>query len=202
MTTLTPAQESCREAMLEALVAVLERVPGVRLVERQGITAEMVSEAELPAIIIEESGTTGEWLERHGGRTMELTDTIVLDVQVFATRGRRGRHTASTVRERFVHAIVAELAEAATLVCQLPGEDAPRAHARDVLSTPPRVRYLPTDGDHGRALLTLQVQHHQTYDRRARTAWLELLMELDIKPDYERGPGAPPTTITTTIDED
>jgi hypothetical protein len=106
------------------------------------------------------------------------------------------------VRGALVDAVIAELAEYATLNVQLPGEDAARPHVRDLMSQEPRVRYVPTAGDYGRALITIRADHHTAYDRRTRTAWLALLTELDLKPDYERGEGAPPETITTTIDDE
>lgn len=152
---------SNREAMLEALKEVLSGIDGVAYVDRQAVQRKMVSDAQLPAIIIDEAKTKYRWLERHGDRTSHVSAGIALDLQVRASRRSDGPGgNVSTVREAFVSRVILELVEKATLN----GTALDAGHKFDV-------DYLPAPAPYGRALVTIAVDTQEVFDERVRTVW-------------------------------
>jgi len=153
-----------REVMLEALKSALEQIKGVRFVDRQAITPKMVSDRQMPAIIIDEDSTSYAWAERHGSRTMTAIDTIGLDCQVMCRRGDY-EGDPSTVRQAFAWQVMNQLANHSTLdgVCK---DAALRFN----------VQYPPSDYPYARAIVALSVEYHEAFDGRAQTEWQQLIL--------------------------
>lgn len=169
---------SSRERLLEALASALRSLEGVKYVSRQAITPDLLSDAQLPAIIIDESNARYRWLERHGERCAEVSNALVLDLQVRAKRNPNAPGgNPSTVREAFVAAVIAHLAHHATLTVQLPGEDEPCAHARDVASQFD-VQFVAAPSPYARALITIRADTYDHFDSRARTNWTQLIADI------------------------
>jgi hypothetical protein len=154
-----------REAMLEALKNALEQVPGVRYVDRQAITEQLVSDHQMPAIIIDEDRTEYTWMERHGTRTMRAVDTVGLDCQVLCQRGDF-RGNVSTVRQAFAWQVMNTLANASTL-----GDACKDAALRFA------VRYPETDYPYARVIIGIVVDGYEVFDEREQTVWQKLTMQ-------------------------
>lgn len=186
---------SQRDRMLDALVAVLQGLDGVRYVDRQAITAETVSDAQMPAILIDEVRTQYRWYERHGGRAMGLRSVLVLDLQARATRRTDGPGAnTSTARELFANAVLGHLADNPTLNVQLDGEEEAVDHAYDI-ATQFDVRYVRMEDPYVRALITLEAEPcPEVFDGRTYTDWQQLI--LDAYTDRENAEGP----ITSTYD--
>jgi hypothetical protein len=189
---MTFPRTSGREAMLQALAVVLGSIPGVKTVDRQHILNEMLAEAQLPAIRIEEVGTQYTWKHRQQPRLVaEVVSTLILDLQLPAPRQRKGPgQEESSAREAFVHAVLGKLASNPTLVCQLVGEPAPASHAQDVTSglEVAQVRYPKTEGGWARALVQLSVRHEEVLDEQPSGAWQHVLWglrALDVEGDED-----------------
>ena len=182
MTTPTFSIDTDREQMLEALRTVLATIPGVRTVDRQAITSEMLAATQLPAIRIEEAGTRYVWAHRQQPRlTADVLSNVVLDLQLIVPVERKGPgQRESTWREAFAHAVLATLAANPTLYCQLPGEPVAVDHAQDVGAHPElaSVRYLATAGPEGRALISLVVRQEVALAREPTGRWLTVIAEL------------------------
>ena len=164
--------------MLEALKAVLQGVDGVKYVERQAISSSMVSEARMPALLIDEVSSSYVWGgSRAGDRVMSITSALAIEIQVPTQRGPGASVNESTVREAFVDEVIHALVHNPTLSVQLEGEGEACAHARDVGSQF-AVRYVPGPGSFARALITLSAQVDAVYDRRPRGMWQRLLLFL------------------------
>lgn len=172
-------QTSRREKMLEALKVVLEGIPGVQHVDRQDLDPTgMLSEAQRPAIIIDEERTRYEWTERHGKRQMEAKSGLVLDLQADATRSDdRSGYDVSTVRELFVNRVIQELADESTLTVQLASENQAQQHADDA-ALEFEVRYPAVKPPKTRALITITVRSDERFDGRTRTTWETLASEI------------------------
>lgn len=168
-----------RERALEALRVVLSEIPGVHFVDRQTIQEELLSDAQLPAILIDEGRTDYTWEERHGRRALGARTTVTLDLQCRAPRRTDGPGAAvSTAREIFIGAVIEELANNPELICQLEGDVAPVAHVRDAARTFV-ADYPPVPHPFARALITLELQLTECpADRRAKTAWQQLIIDL------------------------
>ncbi|MFB6374486.1 MAG: hypothetical protein ABEN55_15510 [Bradymonadaceae bacterium] len=182
---------SNREEMLEALAEVLRGIPGVQYVDRQDIQPEkMVSEGQLPAIIVDEEKATYRWEDRHGERSMKVNSGLVLDLQAYAERRSDGAgYSTSTVRELFVARVLHELAHEPELVVQLADENKAQQHAQDV-AVEFDVRYPRVSPPKCRALVTIQAFHYEVFDDRQRTAWEKIVTEIappedDTPPDAE-----------------
>ena len=183
---------SQRDQMLDALVAVLRGLEGVRYVDRQAITRELVTDAQMPAIIIEEVGTNYRWIERHGDRKMRVRSGIVIDLQARARRRKDGPGgNVSTARENFVRAVLNHLANNPMLQTQLAGEDESTPHAYDT-SHLFDVRYVREADPFVRALITIQVDTDDVFDSRTRTDWQQLILNTTANPEISDGP------VTTT----
>lgn len=178
MSELTQWEDSCREKALQALEKVLGAIPGVRYVNRQAITPELVSDQQLPAIIVEEVRTQYRWTNR-ARREAVLSSILVLDLQVQSSRLEKasGMNTSS-IREAFVEQVMKTLAGSATLNAQLEGEANAQDHARDVAGTLADVQYPAAPPPKARALVTIRVDIDTTYDSRTRTAWERLVLDL------------------------
>lgn len=150
--------------MLEALKSVLEQVPGVRLVSRQAITPDLVSERQMPAIVIDEHQTQYTWAERHGQRMMRVVDTIGLDCQVLCKRGDY-RGNPSTVRQAFAWMVLNQLANNPTL-----GGTCMDAALRF------NVQYPAADYPFARAIIALSVDSAEAFDDRPQTEWQKLIL--------------------------
>jgi len=150
--------------MLEALKNALEQVPGVRHVNRQAITAQMVSDRQMPAILIDEDRTQYAWAERHGGRVMKAVDTIGLDCQVMCRRGDY-EGDPSTVRQAFAWMVLNQLANNSTL------NDACVDCALRF-----NVQYPDTDYPYARVIIAISVEYHEVFDDRAQTVWQKLIL--------------------------
>lgn len=185
---------SSRDLMLDALVAVLQDLDGVRYVDRQAITPDLVADTRMPAILIDEVRSEYSWYERHGRRAMRVNSVIVLDLQARAVRRTDGQGpNISTARERFTNAVLNHLANSADLTTQLDGEAAAVAHAYDV-ATQFSVRYVKMPDPYVRALVTLVAQPcAQVYDDRTYTDWQQLI--LDTWTDRDFG-----DSVTSTYD--
>lgn len=168
-----------RERALEALRVVLSGIPGVRFVDRQTITEELISDPQLPAILIDEGRTGYSWEDRHGRRALGALATVTLDLQCRASRRADGPGAdVSTTREIFIGAVIEELSNNPELICRLEGEEAPIAHVRDCART--FVADYPTaTHPYARALITIELQLAECpADRRAKTAWQKLVIDL------------------------
>lgn len=174
---MTTYETSAREAMLEALKTVLSGIDGVKFVSRQAITSEMVSEAQMPAILIDETLSRYSWISRAGQRTMNVGCVLGLEVQVRTIRARGNEVNESTVRELLVNEVLQTLIHNSRLICQLPGEDEDTAHARDV-GEQFSVRYVPGNGNTARALITITAEFTAVFDRRTKIEWQQLFLEL------------------------
>lgn len=170
---------SAREQALEALRSVLQGLPGVRLVDRQTITEDVVADAQMPAILIDETRTEYSWDERHGRRALGARIGITLDLQVRAGRRNDGPGAAvSTAREAFVFAVIEHLSNNPSLRCQLTGEATATDHVIDCAGGFV-VDYPPTTHPYGRALVTFEMTLTECpVDARGRTAWQTLAIEL------------------------
>jgi hypothetical protein len=173
---------SGREAMLQALAAVLRSIPGVKTVDRQHILSEMLAEAQLPAIRIEEVGTQYRWVHRQQPRLVaEVISTLVLDLQLPAPRQRKGPgQEESSAREAFVAAVLGKLASNPTLICALEGDEAPCAHTQDVTMglEIAQVRYPKTEGGWARALVQITARHEEVMAEQPSGAWQHVLWSL------------------------
>lgn len=163
--------------MLEALKTVLSGIEGVKFVSRQAITSEMVSDAQMPAILIDETLSRYTWASRSGARTMDVGCVLGLEVQVRSIRAKGNSVSESTVRELLVNEVIQTLVHNSRLICQLPGEAEEQAHARDVADQF-SVRYVPGAGNTGRALITITSYFTAVFDRRTKTEWQQLFLEL------------------------
>lgn len=190
MTDTSQWSTSRREQMLEALKAVLGNIPGIRHVDRQDLDPTgMLSDANLPAIIVDEERTRYEWTDRHGTRQMSVRSGLVLDLQAYAARSAdRSGYDVSTVRELFVTRVIQELVNESTLTVQLAGENQAQAHADDV-ALDFEVRYPAVEPPRARALVTITVDTDEEFDDRTTTAWDTLAADLysyddDSPPDF------------------
>lgn len=183
---------SNRERMLEALAEVLRGIEGVQFVDRQDIDpTSMVSEAKLPAIVIDEERTRYEWAERHGQREMAFASSIILDLQAYTRKSDdRAGYQISTVRELFVARVLNELANESTLTTQLADENEPQAHADDV-AIDFDVRYPKVKPPKCRALVTISSAGQEYFDDRQVSDWQKIVAEIysyddsDDPPDTE-----------------
>ena len=174
-------QQSARERMLAALEKVLSGIDGVVFVSRQAISSAMVSDAQLPAILIEEQRTRYSWqTARAGTRVATISSLLALDLQIHTKRGKgAGSVSESTVRECFVDEVLQTLVQNPCLRATLDEEgEVEEAHARDALADFAEVRYVPGQGGYARALILIRVVVEATYDRRERTEWKSLIVEL------------------------
>lgn len=191
---------SPREQMLEALRAHLVGIEGVRFVDRQGLRADRLSDAQIPAILIVEQSTNEIWVERHHDRETEIQDTIILDVQLKAARETTGPGvTVSTAREALRRAIIGHLISNPTLRLQLEGEGEPLDHCIDCAAGPFRVRYMPEPEPYARFLLEIAITVDDTHDDRARTTWTQIVM--DRCPPEGADDDTPVHTITYDLTE-
>lgn len=191
---------SQREEMLEALAYCLGTITGVRKVCRQAITEEMLSDAELPGIIIDEAGTTYEWEERHLGRHSRYVSTVVLDLQARCQRTSGARFgNVSTIRELFVWAVINHIANNPRLLCQLTGEDESMAHCEDAGLTF-GVEYAETDFPYVRAMLAITVTGYDQFDDRAANTWVQAILTMapEATEDFDESDSA----VEVTIDVD
>lgn len=189
---------SARERMLRALAHVLSDITGVRTVERQAIESKMVTEAQMPAILIDEVTTRYRWGgSRPGDRTLSLVAVLGIEVQIQTRRGPRASVNESTVREAFVEEVLQTLVDNPQLRCQLDDEDAPVAHCRDC-ARQFDVRYIPGPGNFARALITASTELEAIYDRRPRTEWQRILLTLYPTDDSGAEPEYVPETDLTT----
>lgn len=156
-----------REQMLDALKSALEGVPGVRKVDRQDIVPEMLSERQLPAIIIKEHETRYRWHERQGGRVMKCVDTIALDCQAISKRGGYNGNP-STVRAEFVWQVLNALANDATL-----NDTCTDAAIRFDVS------YPEVNHPFARAIVAIVVESYEVFDDRETTEWKKLILAKD-----------------------
>ncbi|MDZ7703361.1 MAG: hypothetical protein U5L04_02625 [Trueperaceae bacterium] len=170
-------QTSQREALLEALETSLSKLSGVNYVSRQAISRDLVADAQLPAIIIDESSTQYEWYDRHGDRDLEFRSTLVLDLQISAERVDGGEYNISTVRETFAAAVMTHLTEHAELIEQLDGESQSQAHARDVAPSF-TVQYPAVQAPYARALVSTTAISTEQFDGRVYTEWDTLVADL------------------------
>lgn len=163
--------------MLNALVHVLAQIDGVVLVRRGQLEEALLSDGQMPAILIAEGLTTYTPETRHAGvRTYDVISTLTLDIQV-RTQKRTGDidHQASMLREALVDQVINVLANNPMLLCQLPEEDEDTEHCYDALFGACRVTYPPSESGYANALLTHQVKQCVKYDTRKRTKWKELI---------------------------
>lgn len=175
--------------MLEALAEVLRGIQGVQFVDRQDIDpTSMVSEANLPAIIIDEERSQYEWAERHGAREMAFASSIVLDLQAYTRKsGDRAGYQISTVRELFVARVLNQLANEATLTVQLADENQPQSHADDV-ALQFDVRYPKVKPPQCRALVSISAHGEEVFDDRQVNDWKTLAADLYSHDDSDDPP--------------
>ncbi len=170
---------SAREQALEALKTVLQGVPGVRFVDRQTITEELVSDAQLPAILVDETRTEYKWNERHGRRALGARLGVTLDLQVRAQRRTDGPGAnVSTIREAFAFAVIEHLTNNPELRCQLTNEPNETPHVQDCAAGFV-VDYPVAKHPFGRCLITFEMQLTECpADNRGRTSWKQLVIDL------------------------
>jgi hypothetical protein len=175
--------------MLRALRAVLAGIPGIEHVDRQDLNPQdMLAEAQLPAIIIDEERTRYQWTERHHKREAEARSGLILDCQAYAGRSDdRAGYDVSTVRELFVNRVLQELADKATLEVQLDNESEPQTHADDA-ALQFEVRYPRVPTPKIRALITITVSTDEVFDGRARTSWDTLVADIYSHDDSDDSP--------------
>lgn len=201
MSEMTEWEESCREKALLALEAILAAIPGVRYVNRQAISSEMVADSQLPAILIEEVRTQYRWVERFGRRRVAtLSSILVLGLELQAKRHPKAPGlTTSSAREAMVEQVLKTLVDNPTLKTHLSGEAEAVDHARDIASALADVTYPDAPAPKARALITIRVDLDAEYDGRTRTAWERLVLDLrafdevDAEDSYE-----PAITIDVT----
>lgn len=167
-----------REALLEALRVVLGGIEGVKTVRRHPPTHELnVAENEAPAIFIDDSKASFEWLERHGRRVIGTRNAIILDCHAIALNqaGRRHYTDAPTLRNAFARRIMFELANNPRLEVQLEGEDGVQPHAKDVAHSF-QLQTVPIPPPWIRFALVIQGNVDDCLDGRTKTDWERILL--------------------------
>jgi hypothetical protein len=198
---------TAREQMLEALAVVLRSMDGVKTVRRQALSEQMLTDAELPGIIIDEIQTDGAW-EAKARRVMKLTSQIVLDCQMICRRTpAMPDGNASTARELFADAVLSTLANNPQLRVLLDGEvevidppvpggtPRPPKHAMDVLGARVNVRYEAEQPPYARVLIAITPVVHTTYDNRAVRSWTEVVITASTQ-------GPDEASVETTLELD
>jgi hypothetical protein len=169
-----------RNDMLRALAHVLSGIEGVKHVRREDITNDMVSDSEMPTIIITEGRTTYKPKARHGvRRTYDVMSVLTLDIQVRSVhKAGRIENSASELREGLVDQVISTLLHNPTLNCSLEKGEAARDYCYDAMSGQFQVVPVEVDSGYANALLTHTVWQHVVYDDRPRTLWQTLVSRL------------------------
>ncbi len=197
-----------RERALEALKTILKAVPGIRTVDRQGLRPEMLTEGNLPAILITEGQTTYEASVK--GNTLEMTarDRLTLDVQARAPRtasAKGAAYDASTTRALYVGAILSTLAKNRALHVQLEGEDEAREHAQHLgapnkQGTFAKVTPAPEPEPFCRALIQIEMSTIDAHVMSEGTPYTKILLAL-VEPDAQGDPDpSHPTLESHTVE--
>ena len=196
--TVNPWETSNREALLTALEHVIRtEIPELGTVRRQALDKEGVAEGALPAILIDEASSSYKFDHRFIGE-MDLKCIVTFDLQARA-RKTKGQPLGnlSQAREAMIARLLQVLQNNPTLTCQLPGEDEPMDHAKDVFPAA-EVRYVKTTWPDVRALVTILLKTSENFLEKPQTQWRRII--LSARPLTEDDEDTTPLTTTVELD--
>ena len=162
--TYRAAPHSGREKALAAMASILGSMTGINYVGRQDIVPDLVSDAQMPAILIQEISTAYRYTRRTPERAAIFTSLLQLDLQCKAKRTSTVQEgDVSTIRELFAWEVMNALAKNARLNVQLSGEGAAVNHARDA-ALDFSAQYVPVPFPYARILLSVTMMGDEEFD--------------------------------------